>query len=348
MTNQNNSYYKSFASVKQRWSLVKYKKQVVSYCKTIMFLPVAILGALGLSIANSFAAPIIDSYNNNEVSISQSGNNAGGINTDITQYNDYTVTTWHNLSTAINDNVDINQVLGNDATIVLKDISGSATQYYGSLSANGNVFMINNAGITFGASAQVNVGSLTATTADNVINNGNGTFEFNNNGQASIINEGNIIASNGGFVVLAAPHVENNGFIQANLGQIEIASTTKFTLDLRGDNLITYEVNKEDLENLGVSNTGTLQAQSGIINISANTASDIVENVVNLDGVIDVNSFGSGYDGGEVTVTSIDNIKLNEVTISANGGIDGDGGSIITKADNLNTISSWVIRHSNR
>ena len=45
--------------------------------------------------------------------------------------------------------------------------------------------------------------------------------------------------------ILAAPYVENTGFIKADLGTIALAGTNKFTLDLRGDGLINFVVPPE-------------------------------------------------------------------------------------------------------
>ncbi|MFX6899795.1 filamentous hemagglutinin N-terminal domain-containing protein, partial [Acinetobacter baumannii] len=42
----------------------------------------------------------------------------------------------------------------------------NATQFMGQLNANGQVYLINPNGILFGAGAQVNVGSLVASTLD--------------------------------------------------------------------------------------------------------------------------------------------------------------------------------------
>ena len=65
---------------------------------------------------------------------------------------------------------------------------------------------------------------------------------FSGSGSAAVINQGSISVSNGGFAILAAPYVQNTGFIKADLGTIALAGTNKFTLDLRGDGLINFVV----------------------------------------------------------------------------------------------------------
>ncbi|MGB5541444.1 MAG: filamentous hemagglutinin N-terminal domain-containing protein [Gammaproteobacteria bacterium] len=197
------------------------------------------------------------------------------------------------------------------AALAVNRIGGNRTRFDGTLNANGRVFLINQNGITFGATAQVNAGSLLATTSQLVGSSAAPeSHSFSGTGYGSIINEGDITVSDGGFAVLAAPHVENNGLIKADLGQVELASTKDFTIevDLRGDGLITFASTGEWLEGesnpLGATSTGTLQAKSGHIYLTANMASEIVQGTVNLSGIVDADQFVSTPDGGLEMVAS--------------------------------------------
>jgi filamentous hemagglutinin family protein len=238
--------------------------------------------------------------------------------------------------------------IGRDATVKVKGTgtfvsrvkdTGGVSHIYGALNApDANVFILNSSGVTFHGSSQVNVGSLVASTAKDVNFDGE-IYEFSDFGNGSVANHGNIKVSNGGFAILAAPNVENTGTIIANLGKIELASTTAMTVDLRGDGLIGYVVTNESLEKLGVKNTGTLQAQSGTIAISANIVSDITQSVINMDGIVDADAFGIDQDGGKVIIRSTGDINLNNVAISVDGGVNGDGGEILTWADGTNTLT---------
>ena len=69
---------------------------------------------------------------------------------------------WSNFSTNSTQSVTFNQYLGGDlssVSAVLNRISSGAvpTQFNGALNANGRVFVVNPAGIIFGAGAPVNV-----------------------------------------------------------------------------------------------------------------------------------------------------------------------------------------------
>src|SRR5260370_42674677 len=118
-------------------------------------------------------------------------------------------------------------------------ISGpGATQFEGSLQANGKVWTVNRNGVFFGKGAQVNVGGLVATTAD--IRNQDflsGNYSFSGASGAAIVNEGQIRAASGGSVVLAGTHVRNTGLIRADLGTVQLAAGKSFAVDLNGDKL---------------------------------------------------------------------------------------------------------------
>src|SRR5207244_5065242 len=104
--------------------------------------------------------------------------------------------------------------------------------------ANGRVFLITRDGVLFGPGAVVNTAGFLATTHD--IKNSDfmaGRYNFNIPGRpdASIVNQGRITATSGGFAALVAPGVRNTGTITATLGTVALVSGNGFTLDLYGD-----------------------------------------------------------------------------------------------------------------
>ena len=96
----------------------------------------------------------------------------------------------------------------------------------------GGCYILNSAGITFTGTSQVNVGALLATTAMTVNGDPTQAASYSGLGYGAVINQGSISVSNGGFAILAAPYVQNTGFIKADLGTIALAGTNQFTLDL--------------------------------------------------------------------------------------------------------------------
>ncbi|MEQ1730661.1 MAG: filamentous hemagglutinin N-terminal domain-containing protein, partial [Vicinamibacterales bacterium] len=124
----------------------------------------------------------------------------------------------------------LNRVTGAQVSVIL-----------GKLDANGQVLLINPSGIVFGGGAQVNVGSLIATTSN--MGDANfmaGRLVFDQPGKlgAGIFNAGALTARDGGLVALVAPHVRNDGLLAARLGTVVLGSADTFTVDLYGDALI--------------------------------------------------------------------------------------------------------------
>ena len=158
------------------------------------------------------------------------------------------------------------------SSIELERITGgNPTQILGSLSANGQVWLVNPNGVFFGAGAQINVAGMVATTA-NISNKnfmaGNYVFDTPGNANASIVNEGNITVADAGLLAFVAPSVSNSGVITARLGKVALASGDTFTVDLYGDGLINLQASDQVTQQL-VSNSGTINADGGIVMLTA-------------------------------------------------------------------------------
>src|SRR5436190_9041435 len=201
------------------------------------------------------------------------------------------------------------------------------SQILGSIDANGRVFIVNRDGIIFGPGAVIKTAGFLATTSD--ITNSDfmaERYQFNIPGRpdASIVNQGQITATNGGFAALVAPGVRNSGTITANLGTVTLASGNTFSLDFYGDKLITLGVNDqiagqvrdvatgETLKSL-VTNTGKLKANGGRVELTAAAARHVVDSVINTSGVVEANSVGEK--NGQIV--------LSAATASTKGGYAG-------------------------
>jgi len=316
------------------WRLTRRNKQEISICTRVALFSVAALAYAGVALAGPTGGEVVGGSG----TITQSGPT-----TDINQASQRLDINWQTFSTGVSESVNFYQP-GASAVAINRVIGGVPSQLRGALTANGRVFILNQAGVTFYSTSRVNVGALLATTAANVAIDGD-SFSFSGDGYGRVVNQGNIKVSDGGFAILAAPYVSNAGVIEANLGEVRLVSANAYTLDLRGDGLITFTVDADTLDEiaaegdaLGVDNTGVLRARSGLVAITAATASKIVNAVVNLDGVVDANAFAAGKDGGTVLVASTGDLNITG-EVRADGGIDGNGGQVITKADGTNTVA---------
>src|SRR5215469_8168462 len=125
-----------------------------------------------------------------------------GPTTNVNQSSNRAVINWQGFSIAPAETVNFNQPSSAAATLN-RVIGNERSVISGALNANGQVFIVNGAGVIFGKGAQVNVGGLVASTLD--ISNQNfmaGNYSFSGNSSASVINQGRIKAAPSGYVAL--------------------------------------------------------------------------------------------------------------------------------------------------
>lgn len=331
-----------------RWRRVRKNGREMSICTKLLVIGQIVFSSISLAVAAPTGGAITSGTGN----ITQAGTA-----TNINQASQRLDINWRTFSTASNESINFFQPNAT-ALAINRVIGGVPSELRGALNANGRVFVLNESGITFYGTSQVNVGALLATTAKDVTETPEGVFNFSGNGYGQVINQGNITVSPGGFAVLAAPYVENTGMITANLGTIQLASANNYTVDLRGDGLINFTVTKEDIgaikeQQLGVDNSGSLTARSGIIGISANLAAGIVQGVVNLNGVVDATALNNSHvNGGTVLVESVGEINTGKpisgnqeqqivgAEVHADGAEGGNGGTIQIIAGGANHVYS--------
>jgi filamentous hemagglutinin family protein len=261
----------------------------------------AISGLLALGTAPAFAGPNGPSVVGGSATVS----GAGTASVTITQSSPSAIINWNTFNIGAGEITRFNQP--NASSVVLNRVTGGqgASEIYGTISANGRVFLINRDGILFGPGSKVDTAGFLATTHD--INNDDfmaGRYVFGIPGRpdASIVNQGTITAHSYGFAALVAPGVRNTGTITANLGTVALVSGNGFTLDFYGDRLITLAVGDQiaaqvrdvatglPLSSL-VTNTGKLKANGGRVELTAATARQVVDSVINNTGVIEANTF---------------------------------------------------------
>ncbi len=287
--------------------------------------------------------------------------NYGATQVTVNQNSNNAVINWTGFNILGGESTVFNQLSSN--SIVLNRItSGNATQILGTLSANGRVMIVNPNGVIFGAGAQVNVGSLVATTAD--ISNddfmaGHMNFNTPGNADASIINHGHITAAQGGLVALVAPHVVNDGVIQATMGTVALGAAQTVSIDFYGDNLYGFALGQATgAAGAGVTNAGTIQAQKVVL--SAKVAGDVLDNVVNNTGIIQATSAHVGQGGviildggsngnvnvaGTVNASGVDNVGSVTIAgknITLGGDINGDSVASVNATGNITATGANV------
>jgi len=232
---------------------------------------------------------------------------AGTGSTVINQSSNRAIINWNTFNIGAGETTTF--VQPGSSSVALNRVTGGLgpSQIYGTLNANGHVFVINRDGVLVGPSGVINTAGFLASTID--ISNADfmaGRYNFNIAGRpdASIINQGRITAASGGFAALVAPGVRNSGTITATLGTVALAAGNSFTLDLYGDKLIQLSPSDQiasqvidvatgkPLASL-VTNEGKLSANGGRVELSAAAARAVVDSVINTSGVIEANSVGT-------------------------------------------------------
>lgn len=237
-------------------------------------------------------------------------------------------------------------------------LSSDPSRIHGQLSANGQVFLVNPAGVLFGPGSRVNVGGLVASTLD--ISNADflaGRDRFTGPGPGEVVNEGSIQTTTGGHAVLLGSRVRNTGSISAPGGSIALVSAPSVTLDLHGDGLISVEVDGASANALA-ANAGALRADGGLVLLAArgvDPMATVVNNsgtihattltqrngvvrleggdagIVRSSGVIDVSGRDAGQTGGSVQLLG-DKVGLFDAArVDASG--SAGGGTVLLGGD---------------
>jgi filamentous hemagglutinin family protein len=276
-------------------------------------------------IAATSELPVIDKIKVGNGVINQSGNVL-----TINQYTDKLAINWKSFN--IGQNSTVNFVQPSADSIALNRVIGSdVSNIQGKLNANGNVFLINPNGILFSPTAQVNVGGLLASTL-NLSNKNfeNDNFTFSGKSSNAIMNQGNIASTKFGIVMIAAKITNEGTLVANNGGDVLLGAGSNVTLDLGGP--VKLNIKKAAIDAL-IDNGGAIQADGGLIYLTAKAANTLTTTVINNTGVIEAQTLATGEKGDIQLIgdTVTDRIVVGgKVDVSAPNG--GDEGSVTINA----------------
>ena len=243
------------------------------------------------------------------------------------------VINWNGFSLAGGNTVNFNQAQG-PGSVTLNRVTtvGNPSQILGTITAPGHVFIINPAGVLFGAGSQVNVGGLVASTLDVDTDafaggdraktplTGSGKLAFTrteaDNGKITVESGATITAAPGGTVALMGQEVSNAGQINVAQGSVGLLSGLGATLDFAGDGLTNFKIDTAAAKAL-VTQLGQITADGGRVNLAA-LSTDASALVVNQQGLIQARSLESR--NGQIVLGGGGN---NEVRVS--GTLDASG-----------------------
>ncbi|MES2361518.1 MAG: filamentous hemagglutinin N-terminal domain-containing protein, partial [Pseudomonadota bacterium] len=245
----------------------------------------------------------------------------------INQASDKAVLNWQSFNIGAGQSVQFAQPSA--SSVALNRVVGNeASSIYGSLSANGQVFLLNPAGVMFAPGAQISVGGLVASSLS--IGNEDflaGRYTFSGVGSGPVDNQGTIKAARGGYVLLAAPTVNNAGSISVDAGSIGLLAGNRASIDMSGVGLVRFSVDAAAAQ-AAIANSGNITADGGQVALLASSVGDALATVINQSGVIRANSAVerngmivlSGGASGVVRVTG---------ELTAAGAADGQTGGTV-------------------
>lgn len=241
---------------------------------------------------------------------------------------------------------------GSTANALFRIFSDNGTQILGNFKANGNIYLIDPAGILFGEFAQINVNQLVASSLD--ISNQDfldGKYEFvAGAGEAgAVANYGKIFADAG--AALIGRKVLNAGHIKTGAdGFVVMAAGDRVLLGAPGSGVLV-EMDSVTLPGDGdgdVINDGHIESASGEVVLAAG---DIFSTAMNLPKVSGgagrveqnghIHTDGTSGDGGRVILTAADEVILSTGSLTtANAGTGGDSGLIVAHSEDRTTVQA--------
>ncbi len=239
----------------------------------------------------------------------------------------------------------VNFNLPNEKSAILNRVTGNnPSEIMGAMRSNGQVFLVNPNGVVFGATSQVNVSGLVASTLnirDEDFAQGKYIFRASSTAApAAVKNAGTIETTPGGFAVLTGSAVENTGTITSEKGQVSLAVGERVNVTV-ADNLdIQVKVDaalkrKVSGARDAIANSGSIHTKGGKTEALARLENSLYERAINNEGIITAQGFETV--NGEIVFfsnTGSDAIVRNAGTMDASGTTASpDGGKVAITGD---------------
>jgi trimeric autotransporter adhesin len=268
----------------------------------------------------------------------------------VNQNTDRAVINWNSFSIANGELTRFVQPSSSSA-VLNRVVTANPSAIYGTLQANGNVYLINPGGVLVGAGGLVNTASFVASTHDMNTEEfmKGGQLNFQGSSDASVINQGNITAREGD-VFLIAKEVKNEGQLMAKDGTVGMVSGTEVSLQAIGQGNFKVRLMAAEKDptsprtsqgeggaskgSVEIVNEGVIQAANAVLEAKGSYLPMAIKNT----GVIEATGLVVNGDGS-VTLTGGEGDILNTGVVAAlQRSLDGQketGGSIMMTAKNV-------------
>ena len=262
-------------------------------------------------------------------------NGSGGVVT-VNQQSNNAIINWQGFSISVGELTKFVQPSALSA-VLNRVTGGDPSAIYGTLQANGRVFLINPNGIVVGASGVISAQSFIASTLD--VNNdqfmSGDSLLFSGSSLAGLQNAGKIEAL-GGDVMLIAHTVQNTGAISAAQGTAALAAGSEVLLKPAGDPERIFVQAGNGVVAVGVDQKGQIMAATAELKAADGNVYGLA---INNSG--NINATGVETKDGHVYLTATGGSVVNSGLISATQG--DKGGTVRIAADDITLKNGSVV-----
>ena len=339
--------------------------RIVSVALALALMPLA---SWSQTIASN-ALPVGGTVSAGQATISQSGSQM-----NIVQSTDKAALNWNSFNIGSGAGVTFQQP--GSQSVALNRVAGAdPSQIFGTLTANGKVILINPNGVVFGAGSRIDASGLVATTkalsdADFMA----GNYHFSGGGSGVVRNDGTIIASPDGGVLLSADKVINTGTIQVRGGSIGMVSASDLQMSADWRSATVIDATSSVANNVAVDNSGTLdvsgatggkialQGSNGVTQSSGQLLATGEQGtggqihlsgqkvILQTGGTVDASGAAGGgevlaggdWQGGGTLQRATETYMDKDVVIKANATAQGDGGKVVLWADDYTRFNGKI------
>ncbi len=279
------------------------------------------LNAAAVAVSLCFATPIVWAANNptgatvvnGTASFATQGNTLSITNTPGTIIN------WQQFNIGKGYTTQFIQQSA-QSSVLNRVLSNQPSEILGTLRSNGQVFLINQAGILFGAGSVVDVNGLMASTlnisnADFLLNR----LNFNGSQGTSVLNQGSITTPSGGRVYLVGNNVTNEGVITTPQGNVVLAAGKSISLVDTNTPHVSVTIHAPVAGQ--VVNLGKINAQGGSI--------DVYAALIQQQGVLRADS-ASVDAQGHIVLSATQAVTLAQGSVTSANGVNG--GQVVVKS----------------
>ena len=273
-----------------------------------------------LSAAYPVAAvsPMAELPQGAEVTSGSANFNQSGSTLNISQNTQKLITNWDTFN--IGSSATVNFIQPSSSSSALNRITTSTpSKIFGNLNANGQVFLINSAGVYFAPSSRVDTGGLVASTlnlSDADFLNDNYKFIKDTTSLGTIHNLGDITSKDGSYVAFISPTIVNEGTVRAENGSALLAAADEVTFSFDQDGLTKFTIDKNTVDGL-IQNNGLIKVNQGIAILTAKAVDTVTSSVIQNSGTIEANSLVAK--GGRIL------FEAEEITLTSSSMLDASG-----------------------